>query len=223
MKYQNNCRDNQKYQIAEAERQSKYQILQKRKTKYHSNFYYFFLQKLNANTKLHKLKRRRNIKTIAEIEQKYQIAEVEGKSKYQILQKQKTKYHSNFYFFILQKLNSNIKLQKLKRRRNTKTIVETEQKYQIAEADTKLQKPKRRRNTKTIAETEQKYQIAEADTKLQKPKRRRNTKTIAEIEQKYQIAEAEESIIKFQILILQPQAQNLIFILHLLIGQTTHV
>jgi hypothetical protein len=114
-------------------------------------------------------------------------------------------------------------LQKPKRRRNTKTIAETEQKYQIAEADTKLQKPKRRRNTKTIAETEQKYQIAEADTKLQKPKRRRNTKTIAETEQKYQIAEAEESKIKFQILILQPQAQNLIFILHLLIGQTTHV
>jgi len=53
-------------------------------------------------------------------------------------------------------------------------IAETEEKkkYQIAEADTKLQKPKRRRNTKTIAETEQKYQIAEADTKLQKPKRR---------------------------------------------------
>ena len=53
-------------------------------------------------------------------------------------------------------------------------IAETEEKkkYQIAEADTKLQKPKRRRNTKTIAETEQKYQIAEADTKLQKLKRR---------------------------------------------------
>jgi hypothetical protein len=45
-------------------------------------------------------------------------------------------------------------LQKLKRRRNTKTIAETEQKYQIAEADTKLQKLKRRQNTKTIAETE---------------------------------------------------------------------
>jgi len=113
-------------------------------------------------------------------------------------------------------------LQKLKRR-NTKTIAETERKYQIAEADTKLQKPKRRRNTKIIAKTEQKYQIAEADTKLQKPKRRRNTKTITETEQKYQIAKAEESKIKFQILILQPQAQNLIFILHLLIGQTTHV
>jgi hypothetical protein len=86
-----------------------------------------------------------------------------------------------------------------------------------------LQKPKRRRNTKTIAETKQKYQIAEADTKLQKPKRRRNTKTIANTKKKYQIAEAEESKIKFQILILQLQAQNLIFILHLLIGQTTHV
>jgi hypothetical protein len=64
------------------------------------------------------------------------------------------------------------------------------------------------------------------NTKLQKliPNyRNRSTKTIAETEKKYQIAEAEESKIKFQILILQPQAQNLIFILHLLIGQTTHV
>jgi hypothetical protein len=69
--------------------------------------------------------------------QKYQIAEVEGKSKYQILQKQKT---TPFFF---QKLNSNTKLQKLKRR-NTKTIAETERKYQIVEADTKLQKLKRR-------------------------------------------------------------------------------
>jgi hypothetical protein len=97
----------------------------------------FFLQKLNANTKLQKLKRRRNTKKIAEIEQKYQIVEVEGKSKYQILQKQKT---TPFFF---QKLNSNTKLQKLKRR-NTKTIAETERKYQIVEADTKLQKLKRR-------------------------------------------------------------------------------
>jgi hypothetical protein len=46
-------------------------------------------------------------------------------------------------------------LQKLKRK-NTKTIAETERKYQIAEADTKLQKLKRRRNTKIIAKTEQK-------------------------------------------------------------------
>jgi len=61
-----------------------------------------------------------------------------------------------------------------------------------------LQKLKRRRNTKTITETEQKYQIAEADTKLQKLKRRRNTKTIAETEQKYQITEAEESKISFR-------------------------
>jgi hypothetical protein len=100
MRYQNNCRDKQKYQIAEAEGQSKYQILQKQKTIYHSKFFiFYFLQKLNANTKLQKLKRRRNTKTIAEIEQKYQIAEVEGKSKYQILQKQKTKYHSNFLFY----------------------------------------------------------------------------------------------------------------------------
>jgi hypothetical protein len=64
---------------------------------------------------LQKLKRRRNTQTIAEIEQKYQIAEVEGKSKYQILQKQKTKYHSILFYF-LQKLNLNTKLQKLKRR-----------------------------------------------------------------------------------------------------------
>jgi hypothetical protein len=43
---------------------------------------------------LKKLKRRRNIKTIAETEQKYQIAEAERKSKYQILHKRKIKYHS---------------------------------------------------------------------------------------------------------------------------------
>jgi len=94
--------------MTEAEGKSKYQILQKRKTKYHSKFF-FFLQKLNSNTK-----------TIAETEQKYQIAETkekmkyqnnyrdrhkyqiaetEGQSKYQILQKRKTKYHSNYYFF----------------------------------------------------------------------------------------------------------------------------
>jgi hypothetical protein len=112
-------------------------------------------------------------------------------------------------------------LQKLKRRRNTKTIAETEQKYQIAEADTKLQKLKRRRNTKTMAETDRNTKLQKlkdsrntrfcrserqnitpnfiffflqklnANTKLQKLKRRRNTKTIAEIEQKYQIAEVE--------------------------------
>jgi len=59
MKYQNNCRDRQKYQIVEAEGQSKYQILQKRKTKYHSNFFF------------------------AKTERKYQIAETEEKKKYQ--------------------------------------------------------------------------------------------------------------------------------------------
>jgi hypothetical protein len=52
------------------------------------------LQKLNANTKLQKLKGRRNIKIIAETEREYRIAEAEGKMKYQILQKRKTKYHS---------------------------------------------------------------------------------------------------------------------------------
>jgi hypothetical protein len=63
--------------------------------------------------------------------------------------------------------------------------------------NTKLQKPKRRQNTKIIAKIEHKYQIAEVDTKLQKLKRRQNTKTITETEQKYQIAKAEESKIKF--------------------------
>jgi hypothetical protein len=91
-----------------------------------------------------------------------------------------------------------------------------------------LQKLKRRQNTKTIAETEQKYQIAEAEGKskyqiLQKRKIKYHSKKFTETERKYQIAETEESKIKVQILILQPQAQNLIFILHLLIGQTTHV
>jgi hypothetical protein len=92
---------------------------------------------------LQKLKRRRNTKTIAETEQKYQIAEAEGMLKYQILQKWKTKYHSNFFF----------------------------------------------------AETERKYQIAETE---EKTKYQNN----AETKQKYQIAEAEESKIKVQILIL---------------------
>jgi hypothetical protein len=101
------------------------------------------LQKLNANTKLQKLKRRKNTKTIAETEHKYQIAKVEGKSKYQILQKQKTKYHSIFF------------LQKLKRRRNTRTIAETKHKYQIAEAEEKskyqiLQKWKTKYHSKII-------------------------------------------------------------------------
>jgi hypothetical protein len=61
MKYQNNCRERQKYQIAEAEGQSKYLILQKRKIKYHSNFILFF----------------------SKTERKYQIAETEEKKKYQ--------------------------------------------------------------------------------------------------------------------------------------------
>jgi hypothetical protein len=91
-------------------------------------------------------------------------------------------------------------LQKLKRRRNTKTIIETEQKYQIVEAKGKL-----------------KYQI------LQKRKTKYHSKKITETERKYQIVEIDKSKIKVQILILQPQAQNMIFILHLLIGQTTHV
>jgi hypothetical protein len=40
--------------------------------------------------------------------------------------------------FVLQKLKENIKLQKLKGRRNTKIIIETERKYQIAEAEDKI-------------------------------------------------------------------------------------
>ena len=56
------------------------------------------MQKLNANTKLQKLKGRRNTEIIAETERKYQIAEVEGKMKYQIFQKRNKKYHSNFFF-----------------------------------------------------------------------------------------------------------------------------
>jgi hypothetical protein len=60
-------------------------------------------------------------------------------------------------------------LEKLKRRQNTKTIAETEQKYQIAEADTKLQNLKRRQNTKIIAETD-------INTKLQKLKNSPNTR-----------------------------------------------
>jgi len=62
-----------------------------------------------------------------------------------------------------------------------------------------------------------KYQI------LQKRKTKYHSKKITETERKYQIVEIDKSKIKVQILILQPQAQNMIFILHLLIGQTTHV
>jgi hypothetical protein len=142
---------------------------------------------------LQKLKRRRNTKIIAETDRNTKLQKLKDSPNTRFCRSGRQNITPIFFF--LQKLNSNTKLQKLKRRRNTKII----------------------------AETEQKYQIAEADTKLQKLKRRRNTKTIAEAEQKYRIAEAEESKIKFQILILQPQAQNLIFILHLLIGQTTHV
>jgi hypothetical protein len=66
------------------------------------------------------------------------IAEAEGKSKYQILQK----------------LNA-----------NTKIITETEHKYQIAEAEGKskyqiLQKRKAKYHSKKIKKTERKYQIA---------------------------------------------------------------
>jgi len=74
---------------------------------------------------LQKLKRRRNTKTITEIEHKYQIAEAVGKSKYQILQKQKTKYHSK------------------------KKIVETERKYQIAKTE---EKTKYQNNCRDITE-----------------------------------------------------------------------
>jgi hypothetical protein len=72
---------------------------------------------------LQKLKRRQNTKIIAETEHKYQITEAEGRSKYQILQKRKTKYHFKIFF---EKLNANTKMQKLKRRRNTKNIAEIE-------------------------------------------------------------------------------------------------
>jgi hypothetical protein len=98
--------------MTEAKGKSKYQILQKRKTKYHSKF---FFQKLNSNIKLQKLKRKWNTKTIAETEHKYKIAEAEGNSKYQILQKRKIKYHTKLLFF----------------------FAETERKYQIAETEEK--------------------------------------------------------------------------------------
>jgi len=67
-----------KYQIAETK-----QISSRNCTitpKYKTN-----LQKLNANTKLQKLKGRRNTKIIADTERKYQITEANGKKKYQIL------------------------------------------------------------------------------------------------------------------------------------------
>jgi hypothetical protein len=62
-------------------------------------------------------------------------------------------------------------LQKLKRRRNTKIIAETEQKYQIVEAERKskyqiLQKRKKKYHSKKIIETKRKYQIAETEEKM---------------------------------------------------------
>jgi len=67
-----------KYQIAETKQISSQNctITPKHKTN---------LQKLNANTKLQKLKGRRNTKIIADTERKYQITEANGKKKYQIL------------------------------------------------------------------------------------------------------------------------------------------
>jgi len=150
--------------MAEAEGKSKYQILQKRKTKYHSKKK---LQKLNANTNCRNWKKRQNTKTITETEHKYQIAEAEGKSKYQILQKRKTKYHS-------------------------KKIIETECKYLIAETEEKTKHQNNYRDRTEIpncrswrkveipnfAEAEDKISLKKlqklnANIKLQKLKRRR--------------------------------------------------
>jgi hypothetical protein len=89
-------------------------------------------------------------------------------------------------------------------------------KYQILQKRKTKYHYKKTERKYQIAETERKYQIAETEEKTK-------YQTIAETEQKYQIAEAKESKINVQILILQPQAQNLIFILYLLIGQTTHI
>jgi O-succinylbenzoate synthase len=68
-----------KYQIAETE-----QRLQKL-NKYLLDEIPKYMQKLNANTKLQKLKGRRTTKIIAETEYKYRIAKAERKTKYQIL------------------------------------------------------------------------------------------------------------------------------------------
>jgi hypothetical protein len=46
----------------------------------------------------------------AETERKYQIAETDGKAKYQILQKRKTKYHFKKFFGALRKLCSGLSL-----------------------------------------------------------------------------------------------------------------
>jgi len=82
MKYQNNCRD--RTELPNCRSWRKVKIPDFAETE----------DKISLQIKLQKLKRRWNTKIIAETEQKYQIAEAGGKSKYQILQKRKTKYHS---------------------------------------------------------------------------------------------------------------------------------
>jgi hypothetical protein len=72
MKYQNNCRDKTKIPNCRSWRKVEIPDFAEAEDKISLQK---TLQKLNANTKLQKLKRRRNTKTIAETEQKYQIAE----------------------------------------------------------------------------------------------------------------------------------------------------
>jgi len=123
------------------------------------------------------------------------MAEAEGKSKYQILQKRKTKYHSIFFcrnwrkdeIPKLQRQNINIKLQKLKESWNTKfyksgrqnitlkNIAETECKYQIAETEekTKYQNNCRNRTKISNCRSWRKVEIpdfAETKNKISLPK-----------------------------------------------------
>ena len=168
--------------MTEAEGKSKYQILQKRKTKYHSIFFFF-----------------------AETDRKYQITETEKKKKYQNYCRDRTeipncrswrkveipdfaeaedKISLQFLFFFgrnltqipncrnwredeipkqFQRHNRNTKLQKLKRRRDTKTIAETKHKYQIAEQKYQIAEIEEKMKYQNNCRDRQKYQIAEAD------------------------------------------------------------
>jgi hypothetical protein len=201
------------------------------------------LQRQNINTKLQKLKESRNTKFC-----RNEIQNITPKKHYKNWTQipNYKNWREDEIPKQLQRQNRSTKLQKLKECRNTrfcrsgrqnitpKNIAETECKYQITETEEKMKYQNNCRDKIEIPNCRSWRNVeipdfAEAEDKisfqktLQKLKRRWNTKTIAETKQKYQITEAEESKIKVQILILQPQAQNLIFILHLLIGQTTHV
>ena len=138
--------------MTEAEGKLKYQILQKRKTKYHSKFFYFScrnliqipncrnwreekipkqLQRQNRNTKLQKLIP--NCRNWREDEIPKQLQRQNRNTKLQKLIPNCRSWKEDEIPKQLQRHNRNTKLQKLKRRWNTKINAETDR-------NTKLQK-----------------------------------------------------------------------------------